>query len=59
MPFLVRKAATASSATRRFYSASHISAPASGLRINADRLQETIHHTCQWGAAHRYGRFVL
>ncbi|KAK1961557.1 Zn-dependent exopeptidase [Colletotrichum sublineola] len=28
----------------------------SGLKINADRLQETLHHTCQWGAAHRYGR---
>ncbi|KAK6213178.1 hydantoinase/carbamoylase family amidase [Colletotrichum tabaci] len=27
----------------------------SGLKINAARLQETIHHTCQWGAAHRYG----
>ncbi|KAL7928884.1 hypothetical protein V8C35DRAFT_317033 [Trichoderma chlorosporum] len=53
MSFILRKAA--SSATKRFYSASHISAPASGLRINADRLQETIHHTCQWGAAHRYG----
>ncbi|KAL7916575.1 hypothetical protein GGI35DRAFT_433484 [Trichoderma velutinum] len=53
MPFILRKAA--SSATKRFYSASHISAPASGLRINADRLLETIHHTCQWGAAHRYG----
>ncbi|KEY70132.1 hypothetical protein S7711_03368 [Stachybotrys chartarum IBT 7711] len=26
-----------------------------GLRINSARLQETIHHTCQWGAAHRYG----
>ncbi|KAM4063946.1 peptidase [Hirsutella rhossiliensis] len=25
------------------------------LKINADRLQETIHETCQWGAAHRYG----
>ncbi|KAK1850572.1 beta-alanine [Colletotrichum chrysophilum] len=28
----------------------------SGLKINADRLQETLHHTCQWGAAHRYGK---
>ncbi|KAF6830367.1 N-carbamoyl-L-amino acid hydrolase [Colletotrichum plurivorum] len=28
----------------------------SGLKINADRLQETIHHTCQWGVAHRYGK---
>ncbi|KAI0409452.1 amidase [Xylaria palmicola] len=25
------------------------------LKINADRLNETLHHTCQWGAAHRYG----
>ncbi|EGR49730.1 uncharacterized protein TRIREDRAFT_59549 [Trichoderma reesei QM6a] len=53
MPLIPRKAAF--TAARRFYSASPISAPASGLRINADRLQETIHHTCQWGAAHRYG----
>lgn len=28
----------------------------SGLTINSNRLQESIHHTCQWGAAHRYGR---
>ncbi|OLN90001.1 N-carbamoyl-L-amino acid hydrolase [Colletotrichum chlorophyti] len=28
----------------------------SGLKINADRLQETIHTTCKWGAAHPYGR---
>ncbi|KAI5919384.1 hydantoinase/carbamoylase family amidase [Camillea tinctor] len=27
----------------------------SGLKINAARLVDTIHHTCQWGAAHRYG----
>ncbi|KAK1255636.1 hypothetical protein MKX07_007895 [Trichoderma sp. CBMAI-0711] len=53
MPLIPRKAAF--TAARRFYSASPISASASGLRINADRLQETIHHTCQWGAAHRYG----
>ncbi|PYH91618.1 beta-alanine synthase [Aspergillus ellipticus CBS 707.79] len=31
------------------------SASASGLRINSDRLLETLHHACQWGAAHRYG----
>ncbi|KAI1390815.1 amidase [Hypoxylon trugodes] len=31
------------------------SKPLSGLKINADRLQETLHYTCQWGAAHRYG----
>ncbi|RYP66948.1 hypothetical protein DL771_007522 [Monosporascus sp. 5C6A] len=24
----------------------------SGLKINPDRLAETLHHTCQWGAAH-------
>jgi hypothetical protein len=28
----------------------------SGLKINADRLHETLHQTCQWGAAHPYGR---
>ncbi|CAO1621274.1 unnamed protein product [Parajaminaea phylloscopi] len=26
-----------------------------GLRINADRLNATLHETCQWGQAHRYG----
>ncbi|KAJ6788582.1 hypothetical protein PWT90_05341 [Aphanocladium album] len=35
----------------RFYSA----AAAPALRINAARLNETLHHTCQWGSAHRYG----
>lgn len=28
----------------------------SGLAINADRLMETLHQTCQWGAAHPYGK---
>ncbi|KZF24825.1 beta-alanine synthase [Xylona heveae TC161] len=28
----------------------------SGLRINSDRLWETLHETCKWGAAHRYGK---
>ncbi|KAF7136714.1 hypothetical protein CNMCM5793_006032 [Aspergillus hiratsukae] len=27
----------------------------SGLKINASRLWETLHETCQWGAAHPYG----
>ncbi|KAH6662677.1 putative beta-alanine synthase [Plectosphaerella plurivora] len=27
----------------------------SGLTINADRLNETLHETCKWGAANRYG----
>ena len=26
----------------------------SGLAINADRLMESIHQTCKWGAAHPY-----
>lgn len=25
------------------------------LRINADRMIKTLHDTCEWGAAHRYG----
>ncbi len=25
------------------------------LRINADRMMKTLHDTCEWGAAHRYG----
>ncbi|KAL6835838.1 hypothetical protein J3E69DRAFT_319639 [Trichoderma sp. SZMC 28015] len=40
---------------KRLFTVSHVSASASGFRINADRLAETLHHTCQWGAAHRYG----
>ncbi|KAI0486091.1 amidase [Xylaria cf. heliscus] len=31
------------------------SKPSLGLKVNADRLNETLHHTCQWGAANRYG----
>ncbi|PIG80978.1 beta-alanine synthase [Aspergillus arachidicola] len=27
----------------------------SGLKINHNRLWETLHETCEWGAAHRYG----
>lgn len=30
----------------------------SGLRINQARLSETIHETCKWGAAHRWGEYV-
>ncbi|KAH8649813.1 beta-alanine synthase [Xylariales sp. PMI_506] len=37
---------------RRLYSTG---TPPAALRINADRLMETLHHTCQWGADHRYG----
>lgn len=32
--------------------------PTSGLRINPDRLWETIHETCKWGSAHPYGKYV-
>ncbi|CCX16149.1 hypothetical protein FPQ18DRAFT_125559 [Pyronema domesticum] len=28
----------------------------SGLTINSTRLWDTIHTSCQWGAAHRYGK---
>jgi hypothetical protein len=38
-------------AARRFYS----TATGPALQINAARLNETLHHTCQWGAANRYG----
>lgn len=30
----------------------------SSLKINADRLWETLHETCKWGAAHPYGEYV-
>ncbi len=29
------------------------------LRINADRMMKTLHDTCEWGAAHRYGLVPL
>lgn len=54
--FILRKAP--SFVQKRLFTVSHLSASASGFRINADRLAETLHHTCQWGAAHRYGEFV-
>ncbi|KAL4411060.1 hydantoinase/carbamoylase family amidase [Colletotrichum abscissum] len=41
---------------RRVRSLSTARGSLSGLKINTDRLQESIHHTCQWGAAHRYGK---
>ena len=25
------------------------------VKINADRLNKTLHETCEWGADHRYG----
>lgn len=45
-------------AKRAFSSVPRFKAPSS-LRINADRLWETLHQTCEWGAAHRYGEYVL
>ncbi|KAG7286519.1 hypothetical protein NEMBOFW57_008830 [Staphylotrichum longicolle] len=30
-------------------------ASGSGVRINSGRLLETLHQTCEWGSAHRYG----
>lgn len=30
----------------------------SGLQFNRDRLWKTLHETCQWGSAHRYGEYV-
>lgn len=30
-------------------------AASTSLRINSDRLQETLHETCKWGAANPYG----
>jgi hypothetical protein len=45
-------------ATRSFSSAPRVHAPAA-LKINADRLWKTLHQTCEWGAAHRYGEYVL
>jgi hypothetical protein len=45
-------------ATRAFSSTPQVHAPAA-LKINADRLWETLHQSCEWGAAHRYGEYVL
>ncbi|KAL3456268.1 hypothetical protein BJX64DRAFT_281500 [Aspergillus heterothallicus] len=37
-----------------FYLPAHVTT--SGLKINQARLWETIHETCKWGAAHRWGK---
>lgn len=42
----------------RAFSTSAFFAAPSSLRINADRLWETLHETCKWGAAHPYGEYV-
>jgi hypothetical protein len=41
---------------RQFSTATRLQA--SGLKINSDRLWNTLHETCEWGAAHRYGEYV-
>ncbi|CAG8202457.1 unnamed protein product [Penicillium salamii] len=46
-----KSATGALGSARRF---STISA-SSGLKINSERLWNTLHQTCEWGAAHRYG----
>lgn len=28
------------------------------VKVNNDRMSASLHHTCQWGAAHRYGKCV-
>lgn len=45
-------------ATRAFSSAPRFQAPPA-LSINSDRLWETLHKTCEWGQAHRYGEYVI
>lgn len=45
------------SAARAFSTSSRLQAMSS-LSINADRLWETLHETCEWGAAHRHGEYV-
>lgn len=42
---------------RRFSTATRLHAP-SGLKINSERLWNTLHETCEWGAEHRYGEYV-
>lgn len=46
-----------SSPARAFSTASRLQT--SGLKINAQRLWETLHETCEWGAANRHGEYVL
>ncbi|KAJ9211970.1 hypothetical protein DTO166G4_6373 [Paecilomyces variotii] len=41
-------------ASRKFATVTRPQGP-SGLKINAERLWETLHETCKWGEAHRYG----
>lgn len=43
--------------TRRFTTTTRLQAP-SGLKINPERLWNTLHETCKWGAEHRYGEYV-
>ncbi|CAG8376535.1 unnamed protein product [Penicillium salamii] len=47
-------AKSATGAVRSVRRFSTISA-SSGLKINSERLWNTLHQTCEWGAAHRYG----
>lgn len=42
---------------RRFSTAIRLQAP-SGLKINSERLWNTLHESCEWGAEHRYGEYV-
>lgn len=46
------------SAARAFSTSSRLQS-ISNLSINADRLWETLHETCEWGAAHRFGEYAL
>ncbi|KAJ5101692.1 hypothetical protein NUU61_003914 [Penicillium alfredii] len=43
-----------SNVARQFSTTTRLQAP-SGLKINSGRLWESLHETCEWGAAHRYG----
>lgn len=52
----MRLPTSASRTTRQLSTASR--SPTSGLRINPDRLWETIHESCKWGSAHPYGKYV-
>ncbi|EED14339.1 beta-alanine synthase, putative [Talaromyces stipitatus ATCC 10500] len=46
---------TSNFTARRLASTSTPQTQLSGLKINSKRLWKTLHETCEWGAAHRYG----
>ncbi|KAJ5679297.1 hypothetical protein N7462_007541 [Penicillium macrosclerotiorum] len=45
------------SAKRTFSTSPRFQSSSPRLNINSNRLWETLHRTCEWGSAHRYGEY--